>query len=223
MHYDFSFAFVLEYIPLLAEGVLGTLVISVVASVLGFAIGITGAAIRLYGSRILSRAVAVYVEVIRNTPFLVQLFLFYFGLPLVGVRFGANSAAIIAMAFNVGAYSVEIFRSGLVGVPRGQVEAGLALGMTRPQIFRDIMLIPALRSVYPALTSQFILVMLTSSVVSVVSATDLTAVANDIASLTFRNFEIFLVVTLIYLLMTLGFAALFRFAERLLFPYANQG
>ncbi|TGS71756.1 amino acid ABC transporter permease [Mesorhizobium sp. M3A.F.Ca.ET.201.01.1.1] len=221
MHYDFSFAFLAEYSPLLVEGMLGTLLISVGASVLGFAIGISGAAVRLYGSRIASHAVAIYVEAIRNTPFLVQLFLFYFGLPAVGVRLGANSAAVIAMAFNVGAYSVEIFRSGLAGVHRGQIEAGLALGLSGFQIFRKIMLVPALRTVYPALTSQFILVMLTSSVVSVVSATDLTAVANDIASITFRNFEIFLVVTLIYLLMSLGFAVLFRFVERRLFPFAN--
>lgn len=221
MGYHFEFGFLWEYTPLILEGALGTLVISTIATLLGLIIGVAGAATRLYASQFFSSLIGFYVELVRNTPFLVQLFLFYFGLPLIGLRFDANTAAIIAMAFNVGAYSIEIIRAGLASIPQGQIEAGAALGMSGFQIFRDVMFLPALRSVYPALTSQFILVMLTSSVVSVVSATDLTAAANDIASLTFHSFEIYVVITLVYLLMTVVFALLFDCVERRLFRFAR--
>jgi polar amino acid transport system permease protein len=221
MGYEFDFSFLWNYGPLIVEGLLGTLIISTVATAIGMVIGVGGAAMRLYAGHFLSSLVGFYVEIVRNTPFLVQLFLFYFGLPLVGLRLDANTSAVVAMAFNVGAYSIEIIRAGLVSIPQGQIEAGAALGLSGYQIFRDVMLLPALRGVYPSLTSQFILVMLTSSVVSVVSATDLTAAANDIASLTFHSFEIYVVITLIYLLMTMVFVLLFDVIERHLFRFAH--
>jgi len=151
-----------------------------------------------------------YIEVIRNTPFLVQLFFFFFALPAVGVRWSPYTAALTAMVVNLGAYATEIIRAGIESIPRGQIEAGLALNLKRWEIFRFVILKPALKAIYPALTSQFILLMLSSAVVSVISADDLTSVAATLQSQTFRSFEIYIVVTVIYLGLSLAFSALFK-------------
>ena len=155
-----------------------------------------------------------YIEVIRNTPFLVQLFFFFFALPVIGLRWSAHTAALTAMVVNLGAYATEIIRAGIESIPKGQIEAGLALNLKRHEIFRFIILKPALRAIYPALTSQFILLMLSSSVVSVISADDLTSVAANLQSQTFRSFEIYIVVAAIYLLLALAFSTLFRAVYR---------
>jgi polar amino acid transport system permease protein len=151
--------------------------------------------------------VAAYVELIRNTPFLVQIFIIYFSLPALGIRFDANQAALIAMVVNVAAYASEIVRAGIDAVPQGQVEAARALGLTRLQIFRLVVIFPALKTVFPALASQFILLMLGSSVVSAISAVELTAVTNSLQSTTFRSFEFYFFATGLYLVMALGFRA----------------
>ena len=220
MGYEFDFNFLWNYGPLILEGLLGTLIISTVATAIGMVIGVGGAAVRLYAGHFLSSLVGFYVEIVRNTPFLVQLFLFYFGLPLVGLQLTPTPQPSSPWRSTSGRTPSRSSGQN-VSIPQGQIEAGAALGLSGFQIFRDVMLLPALRSVYPALTSQFVLVMLTSSVVSVVSATDLTAVANDIASVTFHSFEIYVVITLIYLLMTMAFALLFDFIERHLFRFAH--
>src|SRR3546814_7134747 len=116
------------------------------------------------GVRPLRWLINTYIELIRNTPFLVQLFFFYFALPAAGVRWSAYTAALVAMVVNLGAYATEIVRAGIESIPKGQIEAGLALNLSRIDIFRFVILKPALRAIYPALTSQFILLMLASSV-----------------------------------------------------------
>jgi polar amino acid transport system permease protein len=151
--------------------------------------------------------VAAYIELIRNTPFLVQIFIFYFSLPVIGIRLTANTAALVAMTVNLGAYASEIVRAGIEAIPHGQVEAARALGLKRLHIFRFIIIFPALKTVYPALASQFILLMLSSSVVSTISAVELTAITNSLASTTFRSFEFYFVATGLYLAMALGFRA----------------
>src|SRR5437899_1170260 len=151
--------------------------------------------------------VAAYVELIRNTPFLVQIFIVYFSLPVIGLRLTANSAALLAMTVNLGAYASEIVRAGIEAIPHGQVEAARALGLKRLQIFRFIIIFPALKTVYPALASQFILLMLASSVVSTISAVELTAITNSLQSTTFCAFEFYFVTTGLYLAMALGFRA----------------
>ena len=163
-------------------------------------------------------AVNAYVEAIRNTPFLVQIFIIYFGLPSAGIRLDANFAAIIAMVLNVSAYGIEIVRSGLDHVSRGQIEAGRSLGLSGLQVFFLVSLPPAVQSVYPALTSQFILLLLGSSVVSTISANELTAVANDIQSRTFRTVETYVTALAIYLVISSGFRAVFWAIEVLVFP-----
>lgn len=210
MSYTFQFGAVFSAWDELLNGVWLTLQLSIAAMILGLGIAILGALGKTAGPRPLRWLIAAYIELIRNTPFLVQIFLIFFGLPALGLRLSANQAALLAMVVNVGAYAIEIMRAGIESIGRGQIDAGRALGLRPLQIFRHVVLMPALRAVYPALTSQFILLMLNSSVVSAISAEELTSAANDIQSRTFRSFEIYIVVTFIYLGLSLGFAALFR-------------
>ena len=219
MQYDFNFAPVFDAWQLLYAGLLVTLQLSFLAMAIGLVVSIALAWCRTSGPRAVQWLVAAYVELIRNTPFLVQIFFIFFGLPAVGVRMDPNTAALVALVVNVAAYATEIIRAGIEAIPRGQVEAGRALGMGPMQIFRYIILKPALRTIYPALTSQFIYLMLTSSVVSVISADDLAAAGNDIQSQTFAAFEVYLVITAIYFLLSMGFSGLFTSIGRIAFNY----
>ena len=155
---------------------------------------------------------------IRNTPFLLQLFFFFFGLPSLGVKMSANVAAFVAMTINGGAYAAEILRGGVLSIDRGQREAGRALGLTPFQVFRYIVLKPAMRATYPALTSQFVLLMLASSVTSQISAEELTAVANYIQSDTYRAFETYILVAIVYIILSLVMRAGFWLLGLVIFP-----
>ncbi len=210
MNYSFQFGPVFDAWPLLLHGTWMTIQLSFLAMLLGLLLAILCAWGKTSGPAPARWLINIYIEVIRNTPFLVQLFFFFFALPAVGVRWSPYTAALTAMVFNLGAYATEIVRAGIESIPKGQVEAGLALNLSRLEIFRFIILKPALRAIYPALTSQFILLMLASSVVSVISADDLTSVAANLQSETFRSFEIYIVITGIYLFLTLAFSLLFR-------------
>ena len=217
MHYVFQFGIVLDNLPLLLWGAWLTIRLSGLAMALGLVVGVLGAAVLTGGPRWARGLVRAYVEVIRNTPFLVQIFIVYFSLPALGWRLRADNAALLAMTINLGAYASEIVRSGIEAIPRGQIEAAHALGLRRVHVFRFIVLRPALRIVYPALVSQFILLLLGSSVVSTISAVDLTAITNTLQSTTFRSFEFYFAATLIYLLMALGFRLLLGAIGRLAF------
>ena len=219
MQYDFNFAPVFRAWHLLLDGLLVTLQLSFLAMAVGLVLSVALAWCRTSGPKPVQWIVAAYVELIRNTPFLVQIFFIFFGLPAVGVRLDPNTAALVALVVNVVAYATEIIRAGIESIPRGQVEAGTALGLGRLQIFRYIILKPALRTIYPALTSQFIYLMLTSSVVSVISADDLAAAGNNIQSQTFAAFEVYLVITAIYFLLSVGFSGLFATIGRMAFGY----
>jgi polar amino acid transport system permease protein len=210
VNYSFQFAPVFDAWPLLLHGTWMTIQLSFLAMVFGLLVAVACAWAKTSGPLPLRWLVNVYIEVIRNTPFLVQLFFFFFALPAVGIRWSPYTAALTAMVFNLGAYATEIVRAGIESIPKEQIEAGLALNLSRLEIFRFVVLKPALRAIYPALTSQFILLMLASSVVSVISADDLTSVAANLQSETFRSFEIYIVITGIYLLLTLVFSYVFR-------------
>ena len=162
-----------------------------------------------------------YVEFIRNTPFLIQLYFVFFALPHFGLRLGPNAAALLAMVINLGAYASEIVRAGIESVPEGQIEAGRSLGLRRFAIIRFIVLFPALKAVYPALTSQFVLLLLGSSIVSAIAAEELTAVGNTINSQTFRSFEIYTIITIMYVVIVFGFRA--AFASLYALTFARRG
>lgn len=219
MTYQLNFAPVIANFDQLIYGALTTIQLTVGAIIIGTMIAIPCAVAKSQGPRVLAWLATSYVEVIRNTPFLVQIFFIYFGLPALGVRFDPNTAALVALSINVGAYATEIIRAGLESIDRGQVEAGRALGLKARHIFRHVVLKPAIRTIYPALTSQFIYLMLTSSVVSAISATDLAAAGNNIQSITFAAFEVYLVITAMYLVLSLGFSGLFTAIGRAAFRY----
>ncbi len=217
MSYTFQFRDVFAAWEFLADGLVLTLELSVVTMVVGFIIGVAGAAARVYGPAWLRTIVAVYVEAIRNTPLIVQLFLIFFGLPSAGLKFDAETAAFVALSINLGAYSIEIVRAGLEAIPKSQTEAGQSLGLSPLQIFRYVVIVPALRLMYPALASQFVLLMLATSVVSQISATDLFHMASIIQSRTFRDFEVYIVVAAVYLALALLFRLLFAGLYQLVF------
>jgi len=158
------------------------------------------------------------VEVIRNTPFIVQLFFIFFGLPAMGVKLTEAEAAFIAMVVNLAAYSSEIIRAGIEAVPKGLIEAGETLAMSRWQVFRHVVLKPAFMKVYPALSSQIVIVMLGSAVVSQISAEDLTYAANFVQSRNFRAFEVYLVAATLYLMLAIALRAILRGIGRAMFP-----
>lgn len=217
--YDFNFAPVFGAMDQLLYGAWLTVKLSAMAMAIGLVVSILCAVAKTSGIRALRIAVDIYVEAIRNTPFLVQIFFLYFGLPTLGIRLDPNTAALLALVINFGAYGTEIIRAGIESIQKGQIEAGTALGLSRLQVFRFVVLKPALRTVYPSLTSQFIYLMLTSSVVSVISASDLASAGNDLQSQTFASFEVYLVVTAIYLALAVGFSAVFAAIQRAAFTY----
>jgi polar amino acid transport system permease protein len=209
VHYAFHFNVVWDHWRDLAEGAWLTIRLSALAMTIGLALATVCAYAKAAGPSPLRWTIAAYVEAIRNTPFLVQIFIIYFSLPALGISVGANEAALAAMVVNFGAYGTEILRAGIESIGQGQVDAAKALGLTRLQTFRHVVLFPALKTVFPALASQFILLMLASSVVSAISAVELTAVTNSLQSTTFRPFEFYFVATGLYLAMALGFRAVF--------------
>ncbi|WP_054312151.1 amino acid ABC transporter permease [Mesorhizobium sp. 1M-11] len=208
---------------LFVHGVMLTLTLSIAALVLGMCVGIVGALMRLSSSKVLSSIAAAYVELIRNTPFLVQIYIVYFGLPSVGIRISEMTAAILSLTLYAGAYITEIVRAGIQTIGEGQREAARTLGMSPYLTFRYVVLLPAISAIFPALTSQFILIMLASSVVSVISVPELTGVANDVQGLTFRSLEAYLVVAVIYLALTAAFKGAFALIDRALFSFRYAG
>ncbi|MBK8766353.1 MAG: amino acid ABC transporter permease [Burkholderiaceae bacterium] len=209
---EFDFGAVLAQWPLLARGVAFTVGLTAVSAVLGMALGVACAWSRTWGPRWLGALVAVYVELIRNTPFIVQLFFIYFGLPSLGVKLTPEIASVLAMVINLGAYAAEIVRAGIESTPRGQVEAGLSLAMSRAQVFVRVVLPPALSRVWPAMVSQIIIVMLGSAVCGQIATQELSYFANLIQSRNFRAFESYIVATLLYLALSIGLRQLLRWA-----------
>ena len=204
MKIELDFLAVLAQWPLLVKGVAWTLALTVLSAVLGGVVGVACAWARAYGAKPLAWAVATYVELVRNTPFIVQLFFVFFGLPAAGVKLTPEIASILAMVVNLGAYATEIIRAGLDATPRGQYDAAKALGLNRLQMFRLVVLPPALSKVWPAMVSQFVIVMLGSTVCGQISTAELSYAANLIQSRNFRAFESFIIAGAIYFLLAVG-------------------
>jgi polar amino acid transport system permease protein len=222
MSYQMDFSVVFDHFPQLLWGCLGTLGLSFAGMILALIIGVLGVMAR--GSHVgwLRRLVIAFIEIIRNTPFLVQIFFLYFALPQLGLKLNPTVTAIIALGVNGGAYAIEIIRGGVQSIHRGQVEAGFALGLHKTQVFRLIVLKPALRAIYPSLTGQFIMLTLTSSICTSVAAYELTSVAQRIESDTFRSFEVYFTVTLLYLAISWMLMTAFAAISRQYFSYPTR-
>jgi polar amino acid transport system permease protein len=212
MNIEFDFAAVLSEWPLLLRGVAWTIGLTAVGTVLGMIVGTFCAWARADGPKWLRAIVGTYVELIRNTPFIVQLFFIFFGLPAAGVKLTPEVASVIAMVLNLGAYSTEIIRAGIEATPKGQIEAAVSLALSRSQVFLRVVLPPALKKVWPAMVSQIVIVMLGSAVCGQISTEELSYAANLIQSRNFRAFEAFIVATLIYLALSVALRRLLDWA-----------
>jgi polar amino acid transport system permease protein len=222
MNYTFNFAVLLPHWEQFAQGCWLTLRLSAVSVAIGLAVGL----LTVLGKRAPATPIRWiaqgYIEIIRNTPFLVQVMFIFFALPSLGISLTPNTAAVAALSLNLGAFSAEIIRTGIESVPRGQAEAGAALGLSPLQTFRHVIFKPALRTVYPSLAGQFVMLLLTTSIVSSISAEELTSVAQNIDSETFRSFEVYIVVALLYLAMSTIFSTVFKLIDRLCFSYPTK-
>ena len=207
-----DFSTLLTQWPFLLRGVGWTLALTAVAIVLGMAVGVACAWARGSGPAGLRWLAGSYVELIRNTPFIVQLFFIFFGLPSAGVKLSPEVASILAMVLNLGAYATEIVRAGIENTPRGHIEAAQSLAMTRAQVFLHVVLPPALQRVWPALVSQIVIVMLGSAVCGQIATEELSYAANVIATRSFRTFEAYILVTLVYLALAIALRKLLNWA-----------
>jgi polar amino acid transport system permease protein len=215
---QFQFEPVIAELDMILNGIWLTIGLSAGAIILGSGLAILLVGIKSLAGRGVGTLVDAYVELMRNTPFLVQLFMIFFGLPLLGLRMSGNQAALLAMTLNLAAYSTEIIRAGVDSIHKSQLEAGLSLALTRLQVFRHIVLIPAFARVWPALSSQFVLMMLASSICSFISVSELSGTAAIIEQRTFRSFETYIVVTCIYLVLALALKSFLLWVGRRLFP-----
>lgn len=211
--FDFRFDILTNTWPDLLAGALVTVEITAVSFVLALGVGLAVGVAR-FRSRFWRRALAPYVEVFRGTPLLIQLFFIYYGLPSVGINLGSYTAALLGLGLNGGAYISEIVRGSLGGVDKGQEEAALSTGLSRMQTLRHIVLPQALRTALPPLVNAFSALLKESSLVSVLAITELTRIGQLVYTRTFRPFEIYLAVGLIYLLLTYAVSQASRRMER---------
>lgn len=212
---NFDMNLVVNSFPLLLVGAGVTIQITVLSTAIGFVIGLIVGVARISNLRVLRMLAEVYVEFFRGTPLLVQIFLFYFALPVItGQRIDPFIAAISACGINSGAYVAEIFRAGIQSVDDGQMEAGRSLGMTWLQTMRYIIVPQAFKRVIPPLGNEFIAMLKDSSLVSVIGFEELTRRGQLIIAKTYGSFEIWMSVAVIYLVMTLTISRFVAYLER---------
>jgi polar amino acid transport system permease protein len=205
---------IVKHWPVLLEGLGVTLQMTFLAVVMGFVIGIFLALIRVYGPKLFSVIVMVFIEIIRGTPLLVQLFILYFGLPPYGINLTPFTAAIIGFTINSAAYQAEYLRGSLQSIENNQMIAARSLGMTRIQSITNIMLPQALRKVIPSWTNEFIYLLKYTSLAYIVGAPELMTQAKFIASRNFQFFKVYLIVAMIYLVVVLLFTWFFGKVEK---------
>ncbi len=206
------------YLPLLGRGALVTLELSLISMSLAVTLGLLVALSRLYAPAVGRGLASAYIESIRGTPLLIQLFLIFYGLPHVGIRFSPMLAAVLGLGLNYSAYEAENYRAGIQSIPRTQMEAALALGMTRLQALRHVIVPQALRLVIPPVTNDFIALLKDSSLVSVITMVELTKAYSQLASIHYDYLGIGLLAAAMYFLVGLPFVRLARFAERRFSP-----
>ncbi len=214
MAYQFDFSIIIKYLPLFLKGIFLTVEISFLAILIGLPVGILAALARTSGFRILNLMGAVYVEVFRNTPLLIQIFIIFFGLPGVGIKLSPYISGLTALVLYVGAYNTEVIRAGLEAVPRGQIEAAKSLGLTGVQTFLHIILPHTFRISLPALGNNWVALVKNSSLVSVIGMVELTWVTFDLNALTFRSFELFGAATIFYLILIFILINIQAFVEK---------
>jgi ectoine/hydroxyectoine ABC transporter permease protein EhuD len=206
--------FVQDILPYLLEGALSTIKLTLVSMALALTIGLAVALIRLSRNRPARLLTGAYVELIRGTPLLVQLFIIYYGLPQYGIRFDAFTAGVLGLSVNYGAYLAEVYRAGILSIDRGQWEAGQSIGLSRYALMRYIILPQAIRIVLPPIGNYFISMLKDSALVATISVIELMRAAQLRVAVTFRAMDIYLLVALLYFLMSYPVSLFVRYLER---------
>jgi polar amino acid transport system permease protein len=210
-----------EYAEILLNGCFTSFWLSLLGGTLGFMMGLGMALTQIPGGNPLLRVASIgYIEIVRNTPFIVQLFFVAFGLPLIlGLNWSFEFSALLAMTLNFSAYFSEVIRAGLEAVKKGQYEATQSLSLTPKQGIFHVVLPQALANVWPSLSSQFVFLFLTTGLISEVGVEDLTWSGRFVADRTFRDFEVFIVLTVLYMAMVFLFLGGFHLLKRVIFPW----
>lgn len=220
-----AWAAVLAHLPQYLDGLWVTVEVSVIAFALSLGLGVLGAVGRRSHLAVARLVAAVYVEVFRNTPLLLQIFVAFFGLPAVGVPISNFKAGVVALALNAGAYLTEIIRGGIDAVPSGQYDAAHVLALTPVDTFTRVILPQAIRNVYPPIINQFIQVVLGSSLLSAIALAELTGVSETVNSQTLRTMQAFAVALVLYLVVSNVISALASIVGRYAFrpPLESPG
>jgi polar amino acid transport system permease protein len=215
-------AFIVKFAPLYVEAAGLVLRLCFFGVLFSLAIGFLCAIARYYRVPVFRQVAAVYIELSRNTPLVIQLFFLYFGLPRVGITFDSFTCAVIGLSFLGGSYMAEAFRGGLEAIGRGQIESGLSIGLSRRQLIRYVVLPQALAVATPALGANVIFLLKETSVVSIVALADLMSLAKDLIGLYYKTNEALAMLVAGYLVLLLPLSILFRFVEKRL-RYAGFG
>jgi polar amino acid transport system permease protein len=212
-----NLAFSWDWLPRLSQGLLLTLELTAISMALGAVFGVLLAVFRVYGRGPLYPLyllASAYVHFFRGTPLLVQVMAIYYGLPTLGIRFTPFISGLLALTLNTAAYQAEYFRGAIQSVRAGQMQAALALGLTRLQAIRYIILPQALRLVIPPWSNELIYMVKGSAVVYLIGVLELMGQAKNIAARTFRHFEVYVVVAIFYLALILVFTLILRWVEK---------
>ncbi|MEG1602464.1 MAG: ABC transporter substrate-binding protein/permease [Cloacibacillus sp.] len=212
-----------DVMPMFAHGALVTMEVSIVAMVIAICLGLALAVTRVFAPRWLAMIATWYVEIVRGTPVLIQLFFIFYGLPSIGIKFSPFWAGAIGLGLNYAAYEAEVYRTGLFAIPRTQWESALALGMTRWQAMQQVILPQAVRVVIPPITNDFISLLKDSSLVSIITMVDLTKVYGQVSATYYDYFGPGIIVAIIYLLLGLPFVRFARHTEKRLAAVEKDG
>ncbi len=209
----------MDSLPSLLDGLYITLILTFISLVAGLFLGIALALGRVYGNKIVAGICIGYIEIIRGTPLLVQLFILYFGLPYIGIILTPLEAALLGLSLNSGAYQAEYLRGSIQSIPSGQMVAARTIGMNRLQSIKNIVLPQALRISIPAWSNELIYLLKYTSIVYIIQVRELTAEGKFIAAQTFKFIEIFAIIAVIYLALTVLFTAIIdKFENKLRIP-----
>lgn len=204
----------IQALPFLLKGLEFTLELAVTSIIIGFGIGMFIAIERIYGGKFAYGLSTAYVEIIRGTPLLVQLFILYFSLPQIGIHFSPLIASMISFSLNSGAYQAEYIRGAMQSVEKGQMKAAISMGMTKWQAIRLVIMPQALRKVLPSWTNEFVYLVKYTSLAYLVGVPELMAQGEFVASRNFEFMNVFLDVALVYLVVILTITWIFSFVEK---------
>ncbi len=219
MDYVFHFRSIWANKELFLSGAVITLEIAVLGMIMGTILGIIGAVARNSKNGIARFLSSAFVEALRNTPLLVQLYLWYFGLGALRINISPFVCVVLALGINNGGYLTEIIRAGIEAIKKEQRHAGISLGMSRLQVFRYVVIIPALGIVFPAVCNQFVISILASALAMIIGVRDLTYEAVNLQARTFRSIETYIVAIIVYIVLSKSIVLFSNIIDRRVFKY----